>query len=178
MMEFLSGKSIWIYIIIFVGKIIEVSLATVRMVLINRGERTVGSIIAFFEVTLWIYIASAVIIGIREDFLKALVYALAFAIGNFIGSWLEGKLAIGFCTMQVITAEGENAKTLVNNLRAASFAVTVLEGEGKDGKRKVLLIHLRRCRVEEALNFINEIKIVNVITISDLKRIRGGFIKK
>lgn len=176
--SFLMGTSVWIYVIIFVGKIIEVSLATMRMVLINRGEKTIGSFIAFFEVVLWIYIASAVIIGIRDDYLKALVYSVAYAIGNFLGSSIEGKLAIGYCTIQVITADDENYRTLTDNLRAKNLAVTVMDGEGKDGKKKVLLIHLKRNKINDVLEYVKSTNIVNVITISDLKLIRGGFIKK
>lgn len=73
---FLLGTGIWVYIVIFVGKIIEVTCATIRMVLINRGEKTMGSVVAFFEIVLWIYIASAVIIGIKDDVFKALAYSL------------------------------------------------------------------------------------------------------
>lgn len=176
--SFLMGTSVWIYIIIFVGKIIEVSLATMRMVLINRGEKTIGSIIAFFEVVLWIYIASAVIIGIRDDYLKAIVYSIAYAIGNFLGSSIENKLAIGYCTIQVITADDDSSKLLIESLRAKNLAVTVMDGEGKDGKKKVLLIHLKRTKIDKVLEFIKASNVINVITISDLKLIRGGFIRK
>ena len=39
MLDFLKSDSIWVYFIIFFGKVTEVTFATLRNVLINRGER-------------------------------------------------------------------------------------------------------------------------------------------
>jgi len=50
---FFTGASLLVYLCIFFGKILEVTLGTLRIVLINRGERIVGACIALIEVTLW-----------------------------------------------------------------------------------------------------------------------------
>lgn len=64
---FLSSGSFWVYIVIFFGKVLEVSLCTLRIVLINRGERVKGSLIAIIEITLWLIIASSVLDGWKND---------------------------------------------------------------------------------------------------------------
>lgn len=61
MLKFLQSDSIWIYFIIFFGKITEVTFATLRIVLINRGERVKGSLVALIEVFLWIYVTGTVL---------------------------------------------------------------------------------------------------------------------
>ena len=99
---FAKGSTIWVYLFIFFGKILEVSFGTLRIVLINRGERTIGSLIAVVEITLWLIVASSVLTGFKEDFLKGIVYAVAFACGNYIGSWLDELLAFGLSSMQVV----------------------------------------------------------------------------
>ena len=86
---FLSSGSFWVYIVIFFGKVLEVSLCTLRIVLINRGERVKGSLIAIIEITLWLIIASSVLDGWKNDIGKAISYALAYAGGNYAGSWLD-----------------------------------------------------------------------------------------
>jgi uncharacterized protein YebE (UPF0316 family) len=53
-MNFLTESSVWIYFFIFFGKILEVAVSTVRLVLINRGERVKGSVLAFFDILLWV----------------------------------------------------------------------------------------------------------------------------
>ena len=79
---FAMGSTVWVYLFIFFGKILEVSFGTLRIVLINRGERTVGSMIALQEISLWLVVASSVLVGFKTDFLKGIVYALAFACGR------------------------------------------------------------------------------------------------
>ena len=93
--DFLTKPSVWMYLFIFFGKIVEVAVATVRIVLINRGERVKGSITAFFEVSLWLVVTGTVLAGFQEDILRCVIFALAFALGNYAGSWIESKLAFG-----------------------------------------------------------------------------------
>lgn len=177
-LNFLNEKNnIWVYFIIFFGKIIEVTVATIRMVLINRGERTKGSIIAFFEVTIWIIITGTVLTGFSEDVLKIILYCFAFAVGNYIGSYIEGKIALGLSTIQVISSI-ECAENLVKELRNNNLAVTVMDGEGKEGDRKILMIHLKRNRIAETVKLINNSTDTCVITVTDVKVLRGGYIKK
>ncbi len=151
-MDFLRQPSVWVYLFVFFGKFIEVSVATVRLVLINRGERLKASIIAFFEVSLWIIVTGTVLVGFQEDILRSLVFALAFAIGNYAGSWIEGKLAFGLCSIQVIVSKDESSDKLVAELRDNGFGVTIVEGEGKAGKRELLLLHMKRKRIPAAIS--------------------------
>lgn len=176
-MDFITGSSVWVYLFIFFGKIIEVTIATVRMVLINRGEKLLGSFIAFFEILLWIFITGTVLIGFTEDFVKIVVFALAFAVGNYLGSWLESKVAVGLSSIQVIVPD-KCLDKLLSILRENNFGVTVLNGEGKDGKRNILFIHLKRKRINSCIRLIQENIDKCVITVNDVKSIYGGFIRK
>ncbi len=177
-MDFFTSDSAWVYLAIFVGKNIEVTFATLRIVLINRGERLKGSFVAFFEVLLWLLVTGSVLVGL-DDWLRILVFALAFASGNYLGSWLEAKLAFGLCSIQVIAPRSKASEALVTNLRDHDFAVTVVAGEGKMNKRSVMLLHLKRRRIPEAVGLVKSSGINNLmITINDTKVIRGGYIKK
>lgn len=175
-MDFLTSNSVWVYFIIFFGKIVEVTFATLRIVLINRGERTKGSIVAFVEVILWLMITGTVLVGFTEAPLKILVFALAFALGNYLGSWLENKIAVGLSTIQIITSE--DSAHLLDALRNNDLAVTVVDATGKDGQRKVLEIHLKRNRIPATVKLINKSIKNCVITVRDVKVLKGGYIKK
>lgn len=176
-MDFLDNIGIGIYFVIFFGKILEVTFATVRNVLINRGERKIGTIIAFFEVIIWIFITGTVLAGFQEDLLRVLVFALAFASGNYLGSWLEGKLAFGLCSIQVIVPDNEASMHLIGVLRENGFAVTLLKGQGKDGVRDLLVLHLLRKRIPKATQLIQDNLANAVIIINDVKTLKGGYIK-
>ncbi|NLL56715.1 MAG: DUF2179 domain-containing protein [Clostridiales bacterium] len=176
MLEFLQSNSIWVYFIIFFGKITEVTFATVRIVLVNKGERIKGSIIALVEVILWIFITGTVIVGFTQAPLKALVFAAAFALGTYLGSWLEDQIALGLSTIQIITSEDPAA--LIAALRANNLAVTTIDAEGREGARKILSIHLKRKRIRKTVKLINNSIPNCMITVTDVKVLKGGYIRK
>ncbi|MFZ7130821.1 MAG: DUF5698 domain-containing protein [Eubacteriales bacterium] len=176
-MDFLSGSNILIYFFIFFGKILEVTLSTIRIVLINRGEKLKGSLIAFIEIIIWLLIINSVLKTINEDIIKFILYALAYAAGNYLGVLIEEKLAIGLSSIQVILPLNK-AGAACQMLREHHFGVTTIEGEGVKDKRDILIIHLKRKRINEAVKLIQYHVENAVITINDVKAIRGGFIKK
>ncbi len=176
-MEFLDNLGIGIYFVIFFGKILEVTFSTLRNVLINRGERKIGSFIAFFEVLIWIFITGTVLTGFQDDILRVIVFAIAFSIGNYLGSWLEGKLAFGLCSIQVIVPDNEQSHELIHTLREADFAVTIIKGEGKDGGRDLIVLHLLRKRIPKATEIIQNNLQNAVIIINDVKSLKGGYVK-
>lgn len=182
-MDFFSTQSIWVYVMILVGKIIEVSVATVRIMLISRGEKTKGSILILLEVSLWLVITGTVLVGFQEDLIRCVVYIFACAIGSYVGSVIEGKLAFGLCSIQVIVAQDNMAHdnaamNLAETLRDNDFAVTIMEGRGKKGKRDILVLHLKRKRIPSAISIIKANIENAVITVNDVKLIDGGYITK
>ena len=177
-MDFFLGTSIWVYIFIFFGKMIEVSVSTLRHMLINRGERLKGSILALFEIILWLVVTGTVLTGFTSDLKKVAVFAVAFAMGNYFGSWLEGKLAFGMTSIQVIVPEKVPWEGLVEKLRAKDFGVTVISGEGMDGSHKILMMHLKRKRMPQAVHIVKKHSKDVFITMNNMKLICGGHITK
>ncbi len=175
---FAKGSTVWVYLFIFFGKILEVSFGTLRIVLINRGERTVGSLIAIIEITLWLVIASSVLTGFKEDFLKGIVYALAFACGNYIGSWLDELLAFGLSSMQVVLPDPASAKEAEACLRSKGFGVTTLDVHGRDDDHSMLMMTMQRKRLPEALTILEDHCNGAVVTVSDIKVQHGGYLER
>lgn len=175
---FAKGSTIWVYLFIFFGKILEVSFGTLRLVLINRGERTIGAIIAVIEITLWLVIASSVLTGFKDDFLKGIVYAVAFACGNYIGSWLDELLAFGLSSMQVVLPDLASAKEAEERLRAKGFGMTTIDAHGRDNDRSMLIMTMQRKRLPEALAILEEQCNGAVVTVSDIKTQRGGYLER
>lgn len=162
------------YLIIFFAKILEVSLMTVRTVLITRGEKLFGSIIGFVEVIIWLYLISTVLVGINEEPIRMIVYSLGFASGNYIGSILEEKLALGLLTINVIVNE-EHSEEVIEILRGMNIGVTVMNAEGKDNLKKVLIVFVKRKRKNEITKVIENMNKSCVISISDTKAIYGAY---
>lgn len=160
-------------IMILLAKIIEVSLTTLRMVFISKGEKILASIIGFVEVTIWLKVASVVLVNINEYPAKMFVYALGFAIGNYIGLAIEDKLGLGYSKIQIIT-DIDNGEDLANSIRELGRAVTIIKGEGRDTKKAVLTTYVRRKDKDDLLEKIDANK-VGIVTVSETQKIYGGF---
>ncbi len=177
-MSFLDNVGIWIYFIIFFGKILEVTVSTLRMVLINRGERLKGSIFAFFDVLLWLIITGSVLTGYQEDPIRIIVFAVAFAVGNYLGSYFDEKLAFGLSSIEVIIEEPAKGRQLATLLRDEDFAVRVLRGSGRDGEREVLLMHVKRKNIKKVYSIIKKIDPKACVVVRDAKAVTGGYFSR
>jgi len=167
-------EQLLIYGFILVFKTIEVSMATLRIVLITKDERLKGAIIGFFEVMIWVILVSTVLTNITQDPIKVVIYALGFAIGNYSGSKIENFIAIGTSNIEAIVLK-EHGKQLSRDLRAHGFAVTAVNAYGMNSEREILYIHLPRKKVREAVALIKSLQTNVVITINDIKPIYGGY---
>lgn len=163
-----------LYILIFIVKVFEVSLSTLRIVLITKDERVKGAIIGFFEVTIWVLVVSTVLNNITEDPFKVVIYALGFAVGNFMGSKLENFLAIGDTNIEVITHK-KDGKHMAKHLRENGLAVTSVDAYGMNDLREILYLHVPRKKVRKTVFLIRQFQEDVVITVNDIKPVYGGY---
>ncbi len=165
---------ILLYIMIFCAKIIEVSLMTLRIVFITKGERKMGALVAFFEVSIWLFLVTTVLGGITEDPLKAVVYALGFAVGNFVGSLLEERIGLGLSQVQIIV-KADHGIELATAIRKEGYACTLVQGEGVNFERYILFMYVKRKRVSHLLDVAKKNQENAVITVMETKPLHGGF---
>lgn len=158
-------------LIIFVARIFDVSLGTLRIIFVSRGKRNLAPILGFFEVLIWIVVISQLVQNL-ESATAYIGYAAGFAAGNYIGMWLEDKLALGTYIMRLITAE--EVEDLVNRLREDGFGVTRVEGEGKLGKVHLVYTFVKRRDVEEVLALIHEIKPNAFVSMEEVRSTEKG----
>lgn len=144
----LSGLSI------FCLRIIDVSLGTLRIGFLVRGERRLAGLFSFFESLIWLTAASQVLTNLDSP-LKFVAYAGGYAVGTMVGVSLEGWLAIGETLMRVV--EPVNGPSTEEVLREAGLFVTVLNARGRDGDVRVLFSVMPRKRIPEILRLVEEV---------------------
>ena len=98
---------------IFFARIMDVSLGTVRTIVVFRGHRLLAAVIGFFEIIIWVVAAGQVLQNLDAWYL-VVAYAGGFGAGNYIGIWMESKLAIGREMVSAISfrADGGLARLL------------------------------------------------------------------
>lgn len=161
-----------LYLLIVVAKTIEVALATLRIKLITKGQRIFGALVGFVEIIMWILIVSTVLDDMHSDPLKALAYALGFALGNYFGIMVEEWIGIGSTKIEVILPKNQ-AQAVMKDIRSLGYGVTEIDGHGKDEKRSLLLVILPRKSVGKVQEVLEETQAF--VTVTDIKPVYGGF---
>lgn len=131
-MAFLDQLPTWsLAILIFVLRIADVSLGTMRTLSIVRGMTRVAMILGFVEVLIWVTVIAQVISRVHEAPLLPLAYACGFAAGNGVGILLEQKLALGLVVVRIVSST--SGKRIADVLRSAGQVLTTFCGEGSLG---------------------------------------------
>ena len=163
----------WILIplFIFLARLLDVTLGTMRIVFVSRGMKYMAPLVGFFEVLVWLLAIRQILQNLNNVFCF-LAYAGGFALGNFIGIHIEKKMAMGRLLIRIITRK--EALDLIPYLRAQGYGVTCLEAEGATGKVNVIYMIIRRQDQERISNIIKRFNPKAFFTIEDVKIVSEG----
>lgn len=127
-------------VLIFLARVGDVSLGTVRTIMVIHGRRLVATALGFVEVLIWVLAVSQVVANLSNP-LYAVFYAGGFAAGCYVGITIEGMVAFGQQVVRVFTRLGP---LVAERLRMDGFRVTELEARGRDGAVQLLFIETSR----------------------------------
>ncbi len=171
---FTAATFLELFLILF-AKVIEVTIGTIRGILIIKGYRKQGTALAVVEILLWVFVASTVIQGINEAPIKGIIYSIGFALGVYVGSYIENRLAVGKVLIQVIACKTD-ADMIIRVLRISGHGVTSLDAQGKDQGRTVLMIFANRKNKQKILDLIKETDPKALVVTNEVSIIQGGFV--
>ena len=158
-------------LIIFVARICDVSLGTLRIVFISKGKKNIAPIIGFFELLIWIMVISEILKN-ADNIVCYLAYAGGYAAGNFIGMNIEEQIAIGAQLIKVFSAK--DVAPLQKSLNEAGFGVTVIEGDGSTGKVKILYSVINRKTLAQAEKILKDFDPLIFYVIEDVRLVKSG----
>lgn len=172
MIELLAGP--YGPLLIFCLRVIDVSLGTMRFLLVTRGQRLPAASIGFVEILVWITAAGAAIQNLASP-LHLVGYAAGFSCGTWSGAWLEERLALGTATVQAFCESGD--RSVVAALREMGIGVTQSTGEGLEGPVQVVSAVVQRQALPRVIATIEAVDPDAFITVYDA-RVRRGWLPK
>lgn len=89
-------------LLIFLSRVVDVSIGTIRIIFISRGWKFVSAGLGFIEVFIWVLAISQIMKNL-DNVWAYFAYALGFACGTYVGMLIEEKIAVGTVLFQVIT---------------------------------------------------------------------------
>lgn len=102
-----------IYIGVFFFKIIEDTLATIRLIVVSNGKKIFGSILQFICTIIWILLTGSVLIDFMKDFGKVIAFSLGSFFGTYLGCLIEEKIALG--TNSLIVKNNNKINKILND---------------------------------------------------------------
>ncbi|MCX8061981.1 MAG: DUF2179 domain-containing protein [Anaerolineales bacterium] len=153
---FSSGWFQWVVLplLIFVARITDVTLMTLRIVFSAQGRRSLAPIVGFFEVLIWILAISQIMRNLTNP-LTYIAYASGFAAGNYMGLFIEQKLAIGMVAVRVFLKQ--DCDRLMEKLKENGFGVTKLSAMGTQGSIDILYTLIPRRSLKQVIDLIHQI---------------------
>ena len=153
---------------IFTARLMDVSLGTLRIIFISRGDKVTAPILGFVEVMIWIVAITQVMQNLN-NIASYLAWAGGFAFGSYLGLKIEEKLALGQMVVRVITQK--SAAGLVNNLREMNYRVTRVDAEGAKGKVDLIFMIVKRKNLDMVLEMIREYNPKAFYSVEDVRSV-------
>jgi uncharacterized protein YebE (UPF0316 family) len=161
-------------LLIFLLRILDVPIGTLRVMYMVRGDRLKAVPLAFVESLVWVFAISQIFKHL-DNRANMVGFAAGFATGTLVGMTLERWIASGHVLVRIISGKVDAAE-LAEALRAAGFGVTVLTGEGRRGEQGILFVVALRRRGKELLNLVRGRDEDAFVTIDPVQTAMGGYL--
>jgi len=155
-------------LLIILARTLDVSIGTLKIILISKGYRAVSAILGFFESFIWIVVVSQIMINLN-NYYYYVAYGLGFAMGTYVGVSLDRAISLGQVILRVITRfpGDELTEYLISN----NYSVTKVQGEGRYGPVNILFLVLMRKQVNVVVDIIKEFNPKAFYTIEDVRSV-------
>jgi uncharacterized protein YebE (UPF0316 family) len=158
-------------LLIFVARVADVSLGTLRIVFISQGRKNLAPLIGFLEILIWL-LAIGQIFSDLTNILYYIAFAGGFALGNYVGLIIENKLSLGLLSLQLILSE--NPDNLIKTLKSQGYGLTSVTAEGAKGNVKMVIMVIKRKNKVKILDIIRELSPNAFISIQQIQSVSGG----
>jgi len=158
-------------LVIFFARICDVSLGTLRIVFVSKGKKNIAPILGFFEVFIWVVVISEIFRNVGS-MVDCIAYAGGYAAGNYVGMLIEERLAIGTQLIKVFSAK--DITVLQKCLNEEGFGTTVVDGEGSEGKVKILYTVIDRKTADQAKKILIDFDPLIFYVVEDVRLAKSG----
>ena len=157
--------------LIFLARICDVTIGTLRIIMVGRGRKYLAPVLGFFEILIWIMVIGKVMQNLG-NIMCYLGYAGGFATGNLVGIVIEEKLAMGMLVVRVITRK--EANELVAGLCEQGYGVTRVPAKGRQGPVELIYTVIRRSDMEDVIGMVEKFNPQAFYSVEDVRAVSKG----
>lgn len=159
---------------IFLLRVLNYTLATIRLVAITRQMRLLAACLAFIEALVFAVVIANVVTDLN-NWVNMLAYCLGASVGSSVGIFLEGRFITSYRTVNIITNALGHEIALA--LRDAGYGVTETRGEGLDGEVIMLRSVIVRRDVNKFLEVVRSLSPDAFVAVEEARSVQRGWIR-
>ena len=152
--------------LIFLSRVVDVSIGTIRIIFISRGWKFVSAGLGFIEVFIWVLAISQIMKNL-DNVWAYFAYAMGFACGTYVGMLIEEKIAIGTVLFQVITKKP--APKLIKELHESDAKLTSVKARGDDGPVDIIYVVAKRKKAHKVYLLIKKYHPRAFLSVEDIR---------
>ncbi len=153
---------------IFAARIVDVTIDTLRIVYITKGDKILAPVLGFFQILIWLIAITRIMKNI-DNVACYFAYASGFAAGNYIGLILEEKFAMGIQMIRIVTQV--DASQLIYKLHSNGLTTTSVEADSNQGKVHIIFLIVQRTRINSIITLIKLFNPKAFYSIEDIKSV-------
>jgi len=140
----------WIILplLIFISRLGDVTLATLRNIFVSKGFKKVVPFLGFVEVLIWL-IAMRQVFSHLNNLACFFAWASGFAMGTYCGMLIEEKLALGTQIIRIIT--DKDPSEMIASFKKMQQGITIVDGEGAQGPIKLIFTIVNRSNKKQII---------------------------
>ena len=162
---------------IFLARIVDVSLGTIRTNYSVRGKTLLAGIIGFFEVFIWFLVVKEALNSEYNSIWIVIFYSAGYATGTIIGTYISNTVVNSLISVEVMTTQA--SKENIAKIRSEGFGVSVVETKNtyKEEDADILFITLNSRNLRRLKKIIRDIDLKAFMVINETKVVQNGYIK-
>lgn len=168
----LSGAVLLGATLIFFLRVIGITLSTVRMLVMMRGQKLLSAVLGFFEVLVYVIAIGQVVTNLSNIW-NILGYCLGFSAGTLVGMWLDERVVGGYANVRIISRY--QAPGIVEAIREAGYGATLDWATGRSGSVGMVMATVRRKEVKELCDLADHVDSTAFITVDEARTVRRGY---
>jgi uncharacterized protein YebE (UPF0316 family) len=158
-------------LLVFLARVVDVTLGTLRIIFTSRGKKHLAPLLGFVEVFIWVTVIAQITKG-AHNIVAYLAYAGGFAVGNYVGMYIEDKLALGMLVVRAIVPD--HIQGLTEKLHDKGYGVTSVKAQGSLGPVKLVYTIVMRRNLPEVAKIIQESYPNAFFTVEELRSVERG----
>jgi uncharacterized protein YebE (UPF0316 family) len=171
----LTPEALAMALLIFVLRVFNNGIGTVRLIVMARQQRGLTAFLGFFE-ALTFAITIAVVAADLSDLLNLMAYCVGFAAGSWVGMAIEARFIVSYVVVHIITRIAGGG--VANALREGGFGVTEIDAQGREGQVAMLHVVTQRRELPRVRQITETTDPAAFISIEEARSVARGWLRR